>query len=158
MKHRLFLLIIFFAQAAMLTGCLYEYMMPPDICGIYKGTRTLKYFPGEVVILDIQEVNEKGISGTMSYVSDTSLYSVSFEGEWRESDSSVDIHFTEKTVLARINYTVAPLCSYRASISSGFLDGTYTISNRTYDFSARRQTSEAIETYDSSTDSDIVEE
>lgn len=158
MKHRLFVMIIFVVQVAMLTGCLYEDMMPPDICGIYKGTRTLKYFPGEVVILDIQEVNEKGISGTMSYASDTSLYSVSFEGEWRESDSSVDIHFTEKAVLARINYTVAPLYSYRASISSGFLDGTYKISNRTYDFTAKRQTSEAIEAYDRSTDSDTEEE
>lgn len=158
MKRRLFFMIIFIAQVIMLTGCLYEDMMPPDICGIYKGTRTLKYFPGEMVILDIQEINEKGISGIMSYVNDTSLYSVSFEGEWCESDSAVDIYFTEKTVLARINYTVAPLYSYRASISSGFLDGTYKISNRTYDFTARKQTSETIETFDSNSDSGIEEE
>ncbi len=94
----------------------------------------------------------------MSYVNDTSLYSVSFEGEWCESDSAVDIYFTEKTVLARINYTVAPLYSYRASISSGFLDGTYKISNRTYDFTARKQTSETTETFDSNSDSGIEEE
>ena len=127
-----------------LPGCLYNELTPPDICGIYTGTREYKHFKNELLTVDIQTVDEDGISGIVSYENDTSFYSCRFTGEWSENDDSVDIYFRETEVLTRINFYSAPICRYNAEIRGGDIKGTFSYSSRTYSFSAEKQISEVV--------------
>jgi hypothetical protein len=151
MKRYLVILINLFVPIILLPGCLYEELTPPDICGIYTGTREYKHFKNELLIIDIQTVDEDGISGIVSYENDTSFYSCRFTGEWSENDNSVDIYFRETEVLTRINFYSAPLCRYNAEIRGGNINGTFSYSNRTYNFSAEKQISEVVLTPDTGT-------
>jgi len=142
----------------LLTGCLYEESRPPDICGIYTGTRDYTHFKDEVLVLDIQTVKEKGITGIISYENDTSFYSCKFKGEWHEDDSSVEIFFDEIEVITRINFYSAPICSYSAVINKGDMNGTFSYSNRIYGFSAAKQITEVVSNNDTENNMARVED
>ncbi len=120
MKKNIFLIGILF----LLTGCIYEEMDVPDICGLYRGTRSYTHISNEEVCLDIMEISKDGLSGKITYSNEKYCYITSFSGDWSETDKGVEFIFHEKKVLYRShqNLTTTRLY-YKGKIKRGKMSG-----------------------------------
>jgi hypothetical protein len=111
-----------------LSGCGGDEVPPPDICGIYTGTRSYNTLSGETMIIDIQSIDNEGLSGVITFSNGTQEYSCSFTGQWQENDSDTDIYFDEVRIIERINYPgYASLYSYQAVVDSDEISGTMSL-------------------------------
>lgn len=139
-------LIILFITITLFSGCMYEEIDVPDICGIYTGARAYKALKDEKMSIDIKSVSKKGISGTITYSNTGQQYTTAFTGEWKESGSGADVNFHEDEVIEKLNVTSVPLFVYQGGVSKGEIAGSCTFittGRYTYEFNAKKKPAEA---------------
>lgn len=139
-------LTILFITMTLVSGCMYEEIDVPDICGIYTGARTYSALKDEEMSIDIKAISKKGIKGTITYYNTNQQYTTSFTGEWKECGSGADIYFYEKEAVEKVNVTSVSLCAYQGKVKKRKIRGSLTFlnsENYIYEYRAEKTPPEA---------------
>lgn len=141
-----FIRLIIFIVITSCTGCEYEEIDVPDICGIYTGARAYKALKDEKMSIDIKSISSSGLAGTITYSNSNQQYTTAFTGQWKESGSGADVYFYEYDTVEKLNVAKVPLFVYQGYISNAVIAGSCSFISSgcyNYEFNAMKTPPEA---------------